>query len=197
MINEKHEELGNAVNFLISNKCCIKISKEHRHDMVARVYNGEEDMKLEYPRFAIVSREGYSGLIAYGDITSDGKVCYGWTPKMIALMYQKWIDEGKPSKAFTTTLIKKDVDFTDEKLEWASLELRDWALENIPNEFIDKLEQASKDPNLSEMCRDVFEEVVLQLKALDKSEDIEVECAVPDDAIDFNFADEDIEAPKK
>ena len=173
MINNKHEELGNAVKFLISNGCYLEIKKENPTDMVARVYDDEENMELEYPRFVIISREGYSGLIVYGDITSDGKARFGWTPKMVALMYKKWVSQGRLSKSFTTTLIKRGIDPSDDDVEFAGLELRDWILENVSDKLIDKLEQAIEDPTLTERCRDVFLVAYQQIKALENAPSLE------------------------
>ena len=70
MINKKHIELGNLAKFLISNGCCyLEIKPEGYRDMVARVYDNEEGITLDYPRWTVVSRTGYSDLIVYGDIT--------------------------------------------------------------------------------------------------------------------------------
>lgn len=176
MINNKHAELGNSVKFLISNGCYLEIKKEHDTDMVARVYDNDEDIELDYPRFVIISREGYSGLIVYGDITKDGKAIFGCSPKFITQLYKKWVSEGRLSKTFTTTLLQKGTysfDPEDDEVEWASLELRDWIMENVSDELFEKLKQASKDPTVSERCRDVFEEAILRITAFDssKSED--------------------------
>lgn len=198
MINNKHKELGDTVKFLISNGCYISIKKENPTDMVARVYDDEENMELEYPRFVIISREGYSGLIVYGDITSDGKACYGWTPKMIAIMYKKWVEKGRLSKTFTTTLLKNGVDPNDDDVEFASLELRDWILKNVSDKLFDKLEQAIDDPTLSERCRDVFLIAYQQIKALENTPNqeevnVEDECSIPEEAaVGFDDYDEKV-----
>lgn len=101
MINKKHIELGNLTKFLISNGCYLEIKPEGYRDMVARVYDNEEGITLDYPRWTVVSRTGYSDLIVYGDITEDGYPIVDITPMEIVSLYKKWVEEGKPSKEYT------------------------------------------------------------------------------------------------
>lgn len=101
MINKNHKELGNLLSVLVKNRCFIEVRPAKIRDMVAKVYDNEEDALLDYPRWSVVSRESYPDLIVYGDVTEDGKPIYNITAKEIISLYKKWVDEGKPEKEYT------------------------------------------------------------------------------------------------
>ncbi len=101
MINKKNKALGCLLKALVGERCFFDVRREKYRDTVLRVYDNEEDINLNYPRWSVLSRTGYSDLIVYGDITETGEPIFDVTAKEIFSLYKKWVEEGKPEKEYT------------------------------------------------------------------------------------------------